>query len=113
MAQILGYLTLDEADDFERYAAGLRLDRTALANLLIVRELRIGRLAELMGRYDRDLAGTEKSKIVAHQADPATKAAFKAHAAVFKLKPSRAAAILFRTELAQHWLEASMDQIPV
>jgi hypothetical protein len=113
MAQILGYLALDEADDFQRYAAELRLDRTALANLLIVRELRSGRLGELLTRYDRDLGGTENTKIVAHQADPATKVAFKAHAADFKLKPSRAAAILFRAELAEHWLEASMDRITV
>jgi hypothetical protein len=112
MAQILGYLTRDEAEDFQHYAAELRLDRTALANILIVRELRIGRLADLKLRYDRDLAGMEKTKIVAHQADPVTKAAFKAHAAAFRLKPSRAAAILFRAELADHWLELSMDPNP-
>jgi hypothetical protein len=110
MAQILGYLALDEADNFQHYAAELRLDRTALANLLIVRELRIGRLEELKLRYDRDLAGMEKTKVVAHQADPLTKAAFKEHAAGFALKPSRAAAIIFRAELTERWLEASMDQ---
>lgn len=112
MAQILGYLALDEADDFQRYAAELRLDRTALANLLIVRELRIGRLAKLKISYDRDLAGLEKTKIVAHQGDPATKAAFKVHSSALGLKPSRAAAILFRAELAERWLEASMDRNP-
>ena len=110
MSQILGYLALDEADNFQHYAAELSLDRTALANLLIVRELRIGRLAELKLRYDRDLGGMEKTKVVAHQADLLIKGVFKAHAANFALKPSRAAAIVFRAELAERWLEASMDR---
>src|SRR3546814_7271787 len=80
MAQILGYLSDDEASAFQQYAAELRLDVTALANLLIVRELRRERLAALRPLHDRDLGGQGKKKIVAHQSDPETKAAFKAHA---------------------------------
>jgi hypothetical protein len=36
-------------------------------------------------------------------------AAFKAHAIARDLKPSRAAAIIFRAELAERWLAVSMD----
>src|SRR3546814_10703117 len=89
MAQILGYLSDDEASAFQQYAAELRLDVTALANLLIVRELRRERLAALRPLHDRDLGGQGKKKIVAHQSDPETKAAFKAHAIACDLKPSR------------------------
>jgi hypothetical protein len=67
-------------------------------------------LAELEPRYDRDLAGMKKTKVVAHQADTVTKVDFKAHAGDYGLKPSRAAAILFRAELTERWLEASMDR---
>ncbi|MGN6691135.1 MAG: hypothetical protein ACTHJU_09370 [Sphingopyxis sp.] len=109
MAQILGYLSDDEAGAFQQYAADLRLDVTALANLLIVRELRRDRLAALRSRYDRDLSAEPKKKIVAHQSDHDTKAAFKAHANGHDLKPSRAAAIIFRAELAERWLAVSMD----
>src|SRR3546814_7340952 len=109
MAQILGYLSDDEASAFQQYAAELRLDVTALANLLIVRELRRERLAALRPLHDRDLGGQGKKKIVAHQSDPETKAAFKAHAIARDLKPSRAAAIIFRAELAERRLAVSME----
>lgn len=109
MAQILGYLSDEEARAFQLYAAELRLDVTALANLLIVRELRRDRLNALRQRHDRDLVQQPKKKIVAHQSGDETKAAFKSHAADHDLKPSRAAAIIFRAELAERWLAASMD----
>ena len=109
MAQILGYLSDGEASAFQQYAAELRLDVTALANLLIVRELRRDRLAVLRVLYDRDLGGQGKKKIVAHQSDHETKVAFKAHAIARDLKPSRAAAIIFRAERAERWLAVSMD----
>jgi hypothetical protein len=110
LAQILGYLTTDEVERFQAYAAELRLDATALANLLIVRELRSPRLRELRDIYDRDLGGVERSKVVAHQHGERTKLAFKEHAEGLGLKASRAAAILFRAELDELWLQRSMDR---
>src|SRR3546814_16146988 len=101
MAQILGYLSDDEASAFQQYAAELRLDVTALANLLIVRELRRERLAAIRPLHDRDLGGQGKKKNVAHQSDPETTAAFKAHAIARALKPSSAAALIFRAEIAE------------
>jgi hypothetical protein len=109
MAQILGYLTNDEAIAFQHYVTELRLDASALANLLIVRELRRARLARLIITYDAELAGQDKKKIVAHQSDDDTKTAFANHAMQYGLKPSRAAAILFRAELHEKWLASTMD----
>jgi len=109
MAQILGYLSLEECDAFQAYAGELRLDRSALANLLIVRELRVRRLPGLKAKFDRDLPADRKTKITAHQGDPSTKDAFIAHSADCGMKPTRAAAILFRAELSERWLRANMD----
>lgn len=110
LAQILGYLTTEEVLHFQSYAAELRLDATALANLLIVRELRNPRLGKLRERFDRELGGSERSKVVAHQRGERTKLAFKEHAEGLGLKASRAAAILFRAELEELWLQGSMDR---
>jgi hypothetical protein len=113
VAQVLGYLSLEECDAFQAYAGELRLDRSALANLLIVRELRAQRLAVLKMIFDRDLPKDGKAKITAHQGDTSTKDAFIAHAKGQGIKPTRAAAILFRAELTERWLEASMDITPI
>ena len=109
MAQIIGYLTFEEAAEFDRYASNLRLDRTALANLLIVRELRCDRLRLLSTIFDCKVSNGGKTKIVAHQSDGSTKAAFKCHVESHGLKPGRSAAILFRAELKEHWLLTSID----
>src|SRR3546814_16571437 len=110
MAQILGYLSDDEASAFQQYAAELRLDVTALANLLIVRELRRERLAALRPLHARDLGGQGKTKNVEHKSDPETKAAFKAHALARDLTPTRAAEIIFQAQLAERRLANSIDQ---
>lgn len=104
MTQILGYVTPDERDRFEAYARTHGLHVTALANLLIARELRAGRLSGLLKRFDvRPLPA--RTKIVAHTPDVATKEAFALRAASVGVKPSRAAAVLFRAELHERWLE--------
>lgn len=104
MAQIIGYLTPDQAAAFQEHAASGGIDASALANLLIVRELLICRLADLKARIDADLPPGDRMKVTAHQSDNATKLAFGAHAASVGLKPSPAAAILFRAELEERWL---------
>lgn len=104
MTQILGYVTPDERDRFEAYARTHGLHITALANLLIARELRAGRLSDLIERFDiRPLPA--RTKIVAHTPDAATKEVFAFRAKEAGVKPSRAAAVLFRAELHERWLE--------
>lgn len=105
MAQVLGYVTPEERDAFEAYANDHGLDVTALANLLIARELRAKRLEQLLLKIGFGPALTVRTKIVAHTPTDATKAAFATRAAQAGVKPSRAAAILFRAELEERWLE--------
>jgi len=109
MAQIIGYLTPVEAAAFQEHAASGGLDASALANLLVARELRIRRLPDLKGRFDVDLPRGDRTKITAHQRGEATKQAFCAHAATAGLKPSPAAALLFRAELEERWLKYCLD----
>jgi hypothetical protein len=96
-----------EHRDFCAYADSLHLKDSALANLLIVRELRRKRLAKLKLLYFKEVAKTGSARITAHQTSEAAKAAFLAHAAIHNLKMGPAAAIIFRAELAEHWLERS------
>ncbi len=108
MAQITGYLTPVQAAAFQNHAASGGLDVSALANLLIVRELRTKRLPILKMDFDVDLPPGERMKVTAHQRLDITKEAFAAHAAETGLKPSPAAAILFRAELKERWLTFSL-----
>jgi hypothetical protein len=105
MAQVLGYVTPAERDAFEAYAHDHGLDVTALANLLIARELKAKRLEKLLLSSGPGEALSVRAKIVAHTPSDATKAVFAIRAAQAGVKPSRAAAILFRTELEERWLE--------
>jgi len=105
MPQVLGYVTSAERDTFEAYALDHGLDVTALANLLIVRELRAKRLEMLVTTVEPAPPLTVRAKIVAHTPTEATKLAFSIRASEAGMKPSRAAAILFRTELEERWLE--------
>lgn len=103
MAQILGYLSPEAHTAFVAYALAYGLDVTALANLLIARELRAPRLGALTLEPAPAPPLKVRCKVVAH-APEVTKAAFSTHSAKFGLKPSTAAAILFRTELEERWL---------
>ena len=94
-----------ERDAFEAYAFDHGLDVTALANLLIARELKAQRLEQLLLNIGPGTALTVRAKIVAHTPTDATKSAFAARAEQAGVKPSRAAAILFRAELEERWLE--------
>lgn len=105
MPQILGYVTSEDRDRFEAYALAHGINVTALANLLIARELRARRLTKLQDAFDATRPLASRSKIVAHTPDAATKAAFTARAHEAGMKPSRAAAVLFRAELKERWLE--------
>ena len=105
MAQVLGYVSPVERDAFEAYALDHGLDVTALANLLIARELKAQRLEQLLLNIGRGPALTVRAKIVAHTPTDAIKSAFAARAEQAGVKTSRAAAILFRAELEERWLE--------
>ncbi|TAJ68734.1 MAG: hypothetical protein EPO51_24660 [Phenylobacterium sp.] len=105
MHQIVGYVTEAEARAFASYAEALGLDATALANLLIRRELELGRL----GALDAAPPGERVTKVTAHFRAADLKAQFRDHAARFGLRPGPAAALLYRAELEEKWLLSSLS----
>ena len=103
--QIVGYVLQEEAERFGKYAAALSLDASAVANLLLVREISAGRLGGLIGRYPAVSGGR---KIVAHLRNVELKQGFADHAEKFGLKATPAASSLFRAELVERWLEKTV-----
>lgn len=104
--QITGYLPDDEEGVFRDYAASLGIDKSALANLLIRRELARDRLGRLE-RFGHQVPRSACTKVTAH-VDDATKRAFATHAQRHGLRPGIAAGWLFRAELAESWLLHSL-----
>jgi hypothetical protein len=108
MAQIGGYLTPDEHEEFKRYAAQFHLKDSSLANLLLARELRVRRLGALKDQFPPGPPLKERRRVTAHVPNEAVKRAFEAHAQEVGVSPNQGAAVLFRAELVQRWLERSI-----
>jgi hypothetical protein len=104
MAQIGGYLQPDEHAKFKAYANEFGLSESALANLLLVREIRVRRLRDLKGKYSASTPSESRERVTAHSSDPALKTAFALVCSEEGLKPDQAASILFRAELSDGWL---------
>ena len=110
MAQIIGYLTKAEKERFKKYAKGLDLDASALANLLIRRELEIRRLVLLYSKYHSEEGSADREKITGHQSSNATKRAFEKYVAGLGFRPTPSAAVLFRAELSERWLQKTIQK---
>lgn len=110
--QIGADLTSDEHRDFCAYADRLLLKDSALANLLIARELRLKRLPTLRDRYIRNVPKEPRCRVTAHQTSARANSAFRTHAEACDLGLGAAAAIIFRAELDEAWLWHCMDLIP-
>ena len=104
-APIYIYVTEDAKAEFATYAAEFGLDETALANLLIAREQRVGSLRGLDDAVLRLPGRTEK--IVARI--PAERhRAFESTAKDLGFKVSEAGALLVSLELQLRWLDRSI-----
>lgn len=108
MAQIGGYLTSEEHAIFQAYAVEFGLSESGLANLLLVREIRLKRLGLLMQKYSAGAPSESRSRVTAHQRDAAMKIAFGERSSDEGLKPDQAASIVYKAELDERWLEQSM-----
>jgi hypothetical protein len=108
MAQIGGYLQPDEHARFKAYANGLGLSESALANLLIVREIRCKRLRVLKGKYLTGTPSESRQRVTAHRSDAVMKSAFLTRSGEEGLKPDQAASILYRAEISERWLEQAI-----
>jgi hypothetical protein len=104
--QIGGYLRPDEGAAFDAYVAQFKLRKGAVATLLIVREIRCGRLPELKEQYSMP-TGTGRIRITARPIDISLKQTFEEHVARFDMAPDPAAGIIFRAELLERWLESA------
>jgi len=96
------YVSTEAKSDFTAYAVQYGLDETALANLLIAREERVGRLPRLSKATLEPSARTEK--IVVHLA-PERRQRFVRHVDDLGYSVSEAGALLVIDELQQKWLE--------
>lgn len=108
--QITAYLPSDDAETFRSYSNSLGIDKSSLANLLIVRELRLNRLGSL-SCFRHDQPSASCIKVTAHLSDPAIKDEFSASATRHKLRLGTAAAMIFRAELKERWLERSLNRV--
>lgn len=100
------WLSADDGHAFSSYAQSLGLDESALATLLLVRELQLKRLANTSEKR-LDAAGKVK-RVSARPRNPAVESAFAAHAKSVGLRPGRAASILYLAELSERWLERAL-----
>ncbi len=108
MAQIGGYLQPDEHARFKAYASVLGLSESALANLLIVREIRRKRLGVLKVKYSAGTPSESRQRVTAHRSDAVMKAAFLSRSSEEGLKPDQAASIIYRAEINERWLEQAI-----
>jgi hypothetical protein len=104
MTQIGSNLRPEEYCDFKAYAGRFQISQSAVANLLIIKELRRARLERLRLRH-KEYRGLPEHRITANQRDPTIKAAFESHVARLGLGSDAAAGILFRAELRELWLD--------
>jgi hypothetical protein len=106
--QIGGYLRPDERTAFDEYVKQFKPLRIGeVATLLVLRELKCGRLGELATSYPKP-AGNGRKRVTARPSDPGLKVAFEEHVCQFGLAPDPAAATVFRAELHERWLERSI-----
>jgi hypothetical protein len=113
MVQIGGYLDPNEHASFKAYATCLQISDSALANLLIVRELRCKRLNRLKSPFQQTIAAANRKRITAHISDPSFKFAVETHLTEVGLTPDQAMSILLRAELCERWLANSMRVNPM
>lgn len=110
MGQIGGWLDPDDQVAFQNYAASLHLSATSLAKLLIRRELKLHRLEQLKALDDPGGSSVSRKRVTAHFKDSRTKQAFGGRADGAGLAPDVAASILFRAEIRERSLYATVAE---
>lgn len=111
-AQIGCYLHPFEAEALSNYARSLELSRPKLCALLIVRAVRSDGLSSLVGRHPKSEPKAKATRVTARLDNPDTKQRFAQSAAALGLGTDDAAALVFRTELADRWLENAIATWP-
>lgn len=106
--QIGGYVTKAEKALFKAYSESCGIAESALANLLVRRELSLNRLA-ILGRLHSSEA-KKGPRITANIKEERIKTAFKEHVKRYDMEPGPAATVLWRAELAEQWMDAAISR---
>lgn len=109
-AQIGCYLLPHEAKALTRYARMLELSRPKLCALLVIRAAHSGQLASMVGRFPASEPKAGNSRVTTRLSNQDTKQNFLEAASAVGLGSDDAAAIIFRAELDEHWLEKSLAE---
>ena len=97
-----------EQQAFQGYAERLGLNMSDVAILLLARELRLKRLERLRHQYAAEKGVLLDGKIIAYLHGRHLKDAFQSHASLAQMGPGPAAAVIFRAELREQWLERAI-----
>lgn len=98
------WLSADDGDAYAEYCKGLGLDESALATLLLVREVNAGRLQELkaLGGLPR----IKQKRVTIRPKGSGLREKFIAHAKANGLGMERAAALVLMAETREKWLQS-------
>lgn len=101
--EIGGWLTKAEGEQFQALATRIGLDESALATILVVRELTIRSLAASPSKPDPGKVVKEK-RITARPTRIGLKDQFRDYANLLGASMDATAAAIFRKEIAEDWL---------
>lgn len=104
LRQIVGYFTASQQKALAAYAQDCDLPLSAIARLLIRRELRRKRIGSLVSDTALTPVATKGPKVVARFATSEDRHAFETYIAGFGLKPTPALSLLLLSELRERWL---------
>ena len=104
MAIIGGWLSEADGTEFIEYASKIGIGASALATLLLVRELNHDRMASIIDRGGKGPVQKDR-RITARIKRKELKERFAEHARKYALSSDAAAAAVFRAELSEKWLE--------
>jgi len=102
--QTTTHIHSSERAAFAAYSRKFGLDPAGLLALLLVREMRVGRLGSLM-KEDVPHPGPRRSKVTVHGRHSALRDGIVVMAAANGTSVSNACAVLIRAELTEGWLE--------
>lgn len=106
--QIGCYMYGDDANKLSEYAKRVGVKRAVLVFLLVLRELKSTRLAQLRPKYPYQGKKEGLRRVTARLPSQSFKRAFEKHVAEIGMGSDEAAWVLFQTELAEQWLDKSL-----
>lgn len=106
--QIGCYLTNDEAKKLRAYAEAHELSVPSLCALIVLHELRCQRLNQLKSTYLKKVGKQHGQRVTTRISEPEVKDQFCRHVERCGIGSDDAAAVLFRAELEERWLDQAL-----